>query len=137
MANILPTLEQVVLTALEKDPHRRFGSMQAFANAFERASRITPLSSPSFRDPSAGSPSDATFPMPSDSSGSSTSSTILPDISNLSTLVPKPSGSGVPDAPPSRPSAAEQTSRSAPRTQISQPPLAISASTPVPATLPD
>jgi serine/threonine protein kinase/Tol biopolymer transport system component len=32
-----PTLERVVLTTLEKDPRARFGSMRAFANAFEQA----------------------------------------------------------------------------------------------------
>ena len=36
---ISPAVEQVVLTALEKDPHRRFASMQAFAAALEEASR--------------------------------------------------------------------------------------------------
>jgi serine/threonine protein kinase len=34
-----PEVEQVVLTALEKDPKARFASMQAFANAFEQASQ--------------------------------------------------------------------------------------------------
>src|SRR2546421_336565 len=32
-------IEQVVLTALEKDPHQRFGSIQAFATALEEASQ--------------------------------------------------------------------------------------------------
>jgi len=40
-SSISPALEQVVLTALAKDPHHRFGSVQAFATAFEQASQIT------------------------------------------------------------------------------------------------
>lgn len=34
---ISPDIEKVVLTALEKDPHRRFGSVQAFSTALEHA----------------------------------------------------------------------------------------------------
>ncbi len=37
-----PAVEQVVLTALSKDPKQRFGSVQAFANAFEQASQVAP-----------------------------------------------------------------------------------------------
>jgi len=37
---ISPDVEQVVLTALEKDPHQRFRSVQAFASALEQASQI-------------------------------------------------------------------------------------------------
>ena len=36
---IPPTIESVVLKALEKDPHRRFTSVQEFAMAFEQASQ--------------------------------------------------------------------------------------------------
>jgi serine/threonine protein kinase len=39
---ILPDVERVVLTALEKDPHRRFESVRAFATALEEACRIAP-----------------------------------------------------------------------------------------------
>ena len=38
---ISPAVEQVVMTALEKDPKNRFGSVRAFANAFRQASRDT------------------------------------------------------------------------------------------------
>jgi serine/threonine protein kinase len=38
-----PDVEQVVLTALEKDPHQRFGSIQAFATALEQANRARQL----------------------------------------------------------------------------------------------
>lgn len=37
--SILPAVEQVVLTALEKDPSKRFASVSAFALALEQASR--------------------------------------------------------------------------------------------------
>ena len=37
-----PDIEQVVLTALAKDPHQRFASVQAFANALEQASQQKP-----------------------------------------------------------------------------------------------
>lgn len=36
---ISPEVEQVILTALSKDPQQRFGSMHAFANALEQAGR--------------------------------------------------------------------------------------------------
>ncbi len=37
-----PMVEQVVLTALSKDPKERFGSVRAFATAFEQASQASP-----------------------------------------------------------------------------------------------
>lgn len=37
IATISPTIEQVVLKALSKDPHQRFDSVQAFATALEHA----------------------------------------------------------------------------------------------------
>jgi serine/threonine protein kinase len=37
---ITPAVEQVVMTALEKDPTRRFGSIRAFAIALEQASQL-------------------------------------------------------------------------------------------------
>ena len=42
VSTIAPTIEQVVLTALEKDPHKRFGSVKAFAIALEQASQSAP-----------------------------------------------------------------------------------------------
>ena len=47
---ILPAVEQVVLTALEKDPHKRFASVQAFANALETACGEALALSPSGSD---------------------------------------------------------------------------------------
>jgi eukaryotic-like serine/threonine-protein kinase len=50
---IPPTIEAVVLKALEKDPHRRFTSVQEFATAFEQACQtllpVTPAVLPNSR----------------------------------------------------------------------------------------
>ncbi len=37
LPSVSPEVDQVLQTALAKDPHQRFGSMQAFATAFEQA----------------------------------------------------------------------------------------------------
>jgi serine/threonine protein kinase len=42
LPDLSPGLEQVVLTALEKDPKQRFATIQAFANAFEQACQPDP-----------------------------------------------------------------------------------------------
>ena len=54
--SLSPEVEQVVLTALNKDPQRRFGRIEAFANALEQAARTG--SSPSAPAPvvSTGAP---------------------------------------------------------------------------------
>src|SRR5437660_11229372 len=54
-------VEQVVLTALEKDPHRRFGSMQAFATALEQACEAAPTR-PVTLSPEIGSPRQPSLP---------------------------------------------------------------------------
>jgi serine/threonine protein kinase len=99
MPAISPYVEQVVMTALAKDPRQRFKSIQAFANALEQASRPEEpvadrapqpgLSSSPFEQPT-GSPSFALLqtaepsPPPStQSEGISTSpaeNSPLPDI---------------------------------------------------------
>jgi serine/threonine protein kinase len=43
LPTISPDVEQVVLTALAKDPHQRFGSVQAFATALEQACQNVPM----------------------------------------------------------------------------------------------
>jgi serine/threonine protein kinase len=40
LSSVPPAVEQVVLTALAKEPKERFGSMRAFANALEQASQV-------------------------------------------------------------------------------------------------
>ena len=42
MPGLPPEIEQVVFTTLAKDPHQRFGSIRAFATAFEQASQSSP-----------------------------------------------------------------------------------------------
>jgi eukaryotic-like serine/threonine-protein kinase len=42
MPHLPPMVEQVVLTALAKDPNRRFASVGAFATALQQASRVSP-----------------------------------------------------------------------------------------------
>ncbi len=47
VSTISPEVEQVVLTALAKDPHQRFASVQAFATALEQASKPSVKREPS------------------------------------------------------------------------------------------
>jgi serine/threonine protein kinase len=42
LPGISPMLEEVILTALKKEPQQRFGSVRAFAVAFEQASGMAP-----------------------------------------------------------------------------------------------
>lgn len=57
VSSISPEVDQVVLTALAKDPKQRFGSIQAFATALEEASQarqltaVTPLILPQLASP--------------------------------------------------------------------------------------
>jgi eukaryotic-like serine/threonine-protein kinase len=53
VSDISPEVEQVVLTALAKDPRQRFARVQAFANAFEQAVINQPGSPFVFTPPSA------------------------------------------------------------------------------------
>ena len=41
LPSISPAVEEVVMTALAKDPHQRFGSVRSFANALEQASKVS------------------------------------------------------------------------------------------------
>ncbi|MGH2494091.1 MAG: serine/threonine protein kinase [Ktedonobacteraceae bacterium] len=40
LPTIFPAVEEVVMTALAKDPHQRFASVRSFANALEQASKV-------------------------------------------------------------------------------------------------
>ncbi len=46
MPMLPPAVQQVILTALAKDPHQRYTSVQAFANALEAASQPPPMPLP-------------------------------------------------------------------------------------------
>jgi hypothetical protein len=60
---LLPDVEQVVLTALAKDPHQRFATVQAFATALEQASQTErPVHG---LTPSHPKPSQSELPLPS------------------------------------------------------------------------
>ncbi len=70
LPNISPMLEQVILTALAKDPHQRFSNVRAFGVAFEQASGITlPPVYPSGAVFPASAPSLSTPPQVSKSGG--------------------------------------------------------------------
>ncbi len=85
---ISPDLEGVVLTALAKEPQRRFANVQAFANALEQASQI-PQVYQSF--PKITAPFYA-IPPQSTSSQSSSYTVTPPDQSSESTYVVPPLG---------------------------------------------
>ena len=55
LPSISPAIEEVVMTALAKDPHQRFASVRSFSNALEQASQV----STSFPGANAVSPSPA------------------------------------------------------------------------------
>ena len=60
---ILPDVEQVILTALAKDPHQRFATVQAFATALEQASQtVQPVRG---LTPSHPKPPQLELPLPS------------------------------------------------------------------------
>ncbi len=40
LPSVSPAVEEVVMTALAKDPHQRFASVRSFANALEQASKV-------------------------------------------------------------------------------------------------
>jgi len=63
MPTVPPAVEQVVMTALEKDPDKRFGSVRAFALALEQASQLDALPSQQADTPAvAGSASVSSLP---------------------------------------------------------------------------
>jgi serine/threonine protein kinase len=63
LPSISPVVEEVVLTALAKDPKERFGSVRAFANALEQANKAEPpiLFAPTLITPPAPPPVPPTF----------------------------------------------------------------------------
>jgi serine/threonine protein kinase/WD40 repeat protein len=62
MPAIVPAVEQVVMTALEKNPDKRFANVRAFARALERASQSSTLASGRSAAPAAPPEDGATVP---------------------------------------------------------------------------
>lgn len=95
-ATILPAVEQVVLTALEKDPRVRFASVRAFATALSQASQPAQsmLLAPTRITPSALAPAQVAAPLQSASFASQ------PAVSESQPALPveKALGEGVPGA---------------------------------------
>src|SRR5579859_2751325 len=106
---ISPEVEQVVMTALAKEPKERFGNVQAFANALEQASRsqlpvvlaprhIAPFSSTPSMDQSA----EASAPLAPQSGEISPPSPLLALPAISSSLLPtQPAESSQPSEPDS------------------------------------
>jgi len=60
ISTVSPAVEEVVLTAMAKDPSQRFKSVQAFANALEQASRLEQSTGPAIQT---SSPSLSAVPL--------------------------------------------------------------------------
>ncbi len=85
LPGISPDVEQVIMTALSKDPQRRFGSIRAFANALEQVSHsdqpfLFPQPPASFTSP-AGNESSSLMLSPTlaDSMSRTTPNTFIPE----------------------------------------------------------
>lgn len=62
MPAVAPAVEQVVMTALEKDPAKRFSSVRAFALALEQASQLAALTSQQVAKPASADRPSVTSP---------------------------------------------------------------------------
>lgn len=93
---LFPEVEQVVMTALAKDPNQRFGSVQAFAMALEEASRATQQSAGALIEEtmvpqSPSSQSLSSFPTVNTSSSFSTVATPSSALAPLPIIATAPS----------------------------------------------
>ena len=77
---VTSAVEQVVMTTLEKDPKKRFGSVRAFALALEQAGQLTALPSERAGKPAGAAPASVTFPPSKDS--------VVPSIRESRPLTP-------------------------------------------------
>lgn len=130
LPGISPGVEQVIMTALSKDPQQRFGSIYAFANALEQASHsdqsgLFPRPPTSFTSPAGIESSSLMFsPTPANHM-----SRTAPNTFNPEALHTPPGPVPVPVTPnpgdlhtpvPSRPAYPLQTVRDQPQTRISR-----------------
>ncbi len=100
LSSVPPAVEQVVLTALAKEPKERFGSMRAFANALEQASQIKAIYdvSTNFITPTqAGAPPGQATPLLSPLTPGGPTAPRLPENGQPSPSMP--AGPGGPIAP--------------------------------------
>ena len=102
--DISPALEQVVLKALAKDPHQRFGDMQEFANAFEKACQNPYLASPTIllNQPLTATNAPAPLVGPSLTQNPITLPNVVTEPFGLISLPPHPPQSFSPTASPAR-----------------------------------
>ncbi len=110
------TVEQVVLTALEKDPHKRFATIQAFATALEQACQPAPahqVASPTEVPPS----NEPSLP-------SETVATVLP------TQLPQPTNVVTPPSQSLQPTDVATPSSSLPQPTIAATPIPTPAVSP-------
>jgi WD40 repeat protein/serine/threonine protein kinase len=130
LPGISPDVEQVIMTALSKDPQQRFGSIRAFANALEQASRsdqslLLPKPPTFLRSPSGNEESSLMWsPMPADSMGLTTPNTSLPETLHIP---PTPAPASVTPVPInlltpvlSHPASPAQTLRDQPKARLSR-----------------
>ncbi len=129
-------VEQVLFTALQKDPTRRFSSIQAFANAFEQACQLPDGSIDMYTQPTA--PSEARVPITTEQSSPintpfNTSSIVSSDsLSDIPPLLPEffktmPSQPSRSDEPSSSPLASDMSSSQPATPNASQLQLQVSA----------
>src|SRR5947209_1042333 len=114
---ISPAVEHVVMTALDKDPNRRFAHVRAFANALEQASTME-QSAPLFQPPM-GSSTMPTYAPPTAGTPPPNAQPAMP--SNAPTFISAPSGPQY-TAPSYRTSSSTENFPSNAPTFISTPP---------------
>ena len=130
LPGISPDVEQVIMMALSKDPQQRFGSIRAFANALEQASRsdqsfLLPNAPTILRSPSGNEASPLMWsPMPADSMSLTTPNTSTPEASPVSLTPAPPPVTPIPGnlltPVPSHPASPAQTVPAQPKPRLSR-----------------
>lgn len=136
LPGISPDVEQVIMTALSKDPQRRFGSIRAFANALEQVSHsdqsfLSPQPPTSFTSPARNESSSPWSPTLANSMSRTIPNTFNPEaLHTPPTPVPAPETPVPAPVTPipgdlhtpilSRPAYPSQTVRDQPQARISR-----------------